>query len=194
MSSEEIDTKTRILEASWQLLEERQGQGVSMSDIARAAGISRQAVYLHFASRTELMIATMNYVDEIKGLNERLKQFNSAKDGFELLEACVDIWGNYIPEIYSMAKAMLMTRDSDEDMAAAWDNGMACLREVCETTITTLEREGKLADGWSAKEATDMLMTMISIANWEQLTVEYSWSQEQYVRWIKTLLTQTLVK
>ncbi len=105
MSSDEIDTKTRILEATWQLLEQHHGQGVNMSDIARAAGISRQAVYLHFASRTDLMIATMNYVDEVKGLDERLNLFNSAKTGIELLEACVDVWGNYIPEIYGLAKA-----------------------------------------------------------------------------------------
>ena len=103
MSSKEIDTKTRILEATWQLLEEHRGQGVNMSDIARAAGISRQAVYLHFTSRTELMIATMNYVDEVKGLDERLNLFNSAKTGIELLDTCVDVWGNYIPEIYGLA-------------------------------------------------------------------------------------------
>lgn len=191
MSSEELDTKTRILEATWKLLEQHRGQGVNMSDIAKAAGISRQAVYLHFASRTELMIATMNYVDEVKELDERLNLFNSAKTGIELIDACVDVWGNYIPEIYGLAKAMLMTRDTDEAMAAAWNNSMNCLREVCRATIDTLESEGKLVTGWSPKEATDMFMTMISINNWEQLTIEYGWSTEQYISWMKTLLKRT---
>ncbi len=193
MSSEEISTKTRILQATWQLLEQHQGQGVNMSDIAKAAGISRQAVYLHFASRTELMIATMNYVDEVKGLNERLNLFNSAKTGIELLEACVDIWGNYIPEIYSLAKPMLMSRDTDEAMAAAWTNSMNCLRDVCQVTIDTLKREGKLIKGWSPKEATDMFMTLISINNWEQLTIESGWTTEQYISWMKRLLKRTFV-
>ena len=62
-------------------MEQRHGLGVSMGDIAKAAGISRQAVYLHFASRTELMIATTNYVDEVKGLNERLNRFKAATTG-----------------------------------------------------------------------------------------------------------------
>jgi len=198
MSSEESDiktsaTKTRILEATWQLLEAHHGQGVKMSDIAKAAGISRQAVYLHFASRTELMIATMNYVDEVKGLNDRLNLFNSAKSGTELLDTCVDVWGNYIPEIYGLAKAMLMTRDTDEAMAAAWNNSMNCLRDVCLSTIDTLEKEDKLAAGWPAKEATDMFMAMISINNWEQLTIEYGWSTDQYISWMKILLKQTFV-
>lgn len=194
MSSDEIDTRTRILEAAWHLLEERRGQGVSMGDIAKEVGISRQAVYLHFASRTELMIATMNYVDEVKGLYERLEKLQSIPSGIELLEACIDIWGNYIPEIYGLAKAMLLTKDSDEAMAAAWNNSMGCLREVCQQTIETLDREGSLASGWSTKEATDMFWTMISISNWEQLTGECGWSTNQYIDWMKSLLKSTFIK
>jgi len=81
MSSNKIDTKTRILEATWLLMEQRRGQGVSMSDIAKQAGISRQALYLHFDSRVELMIATVQYVDQVKGLDERLQQFQQAQSG-----------------------------------------------------------------------------------------------------------------
>ena len=194
MSSEEIDTKTKILEASWRLLEAHQGQGVKMSDIAKEAGISRQAVYLHFASRTELMIATMNYVDEVKGLDARLAQLNNTTSGTELLSACVEVWGNYIPEIYGLAKAMLMTRDTDKDMAAAWNNSMNCLRDVCQNTIEALDKEGKLTEGWSIKEATDMFMATISISQWEQLTIECGWSNEQYVSWTKFLLLRTFVR
>ena len=193
MSSEDIDTRTRILEATWQLLEQHQGQGVKMSDIAKAVGISRQAVYLHFASRTELMIATMNYVDEVKGLYERLNQLQSAQSGAESIDTLVEIWGNYIPEIYGLAKAMLMTKDSDDAMAAAWNNVMGCLRDVCQQTIEMLAQEGKLAAAWSIEQATDMFVTVVSIPNWEQLNKECHWSNEQYINSIKTLLKRTFV-
>jgi AcrR family transcriptional regulator len=193
MSSNEINTRTRILEATWELLEERHGQGVSMSEIARAAGISRQAVYLHFSSRTELMIATTQYVDEAKGLNERLNQLNAATSGIELLEACVDVWGNYIPEIYGIAKALLNIRESDEAAAAAWDGSMGCLRDVCREIIEALDHDGVLASEWSHNEATEMLYTLLSIQNWEQLTLESGWSTAQYVDWMKTLLKRSFV-
>ena len=193
MSSEAADTKTRILEATWQLMEQHRGQGVSMGNIAQAAGISRQALYLHFASRTELVIATVNYVDERKGLAERLSQFHTATSGIELLEACVDVWGNYIPEIYGLAKALMTMRETDEAMAAAWNNSMNCLRDVCREIIEALEREGMLAPDWSRKEAIEMLWTMISINNWEQLTIECGWSTDQYVSGMKTLLKLTFV-
>ncbi len=188
-----IDTRTRILTATWQLMEQHRGQGVHMRDIAEAAGISRQALYLHFASRTELMIATVHYVDEVKGLNERLKQFQAAITGIELLEICIEFWGNYIPEIYGLAKALLSARETDEATAAAWNTSISCLRDVCREIIETLDREGILAPEWSCNEAIEMLWTLISIHNWEQLTIEYGWSTTQYIDRMKMLLKRTFV-
>jgi AcrR family transcriptional regulator len=192
MSSNENNTKTRILEATWHLMEQSRGQ-VSMAEIAKAAGISRQGVYLHFATRTELMIATTLYVDEVKGLNERLKQFQSATTAIELLETCVEVWGNYIPEIYGLAKALMRTRETDEATAAAWNGSMGCLRDVCRETIEALDREGILVPEWPQKEAIEMFCTLISINNWEQLTIEYGWSNDKYISRMKTLLKQTFV-
>ena len=193
MSSHEKNTRTRILEATWKLMEKRQGEGVRMSDIAKAAGISRQAIYLHFESRTELMIATTHYVDEVKGLNERFKVFEDAVSGLELLESSMDVWGNYIPEIYGLAKAFLSTRDTDEATAAAWRESMGCLRGACQQVIEALDREGQLAPEWSPEKAVEMYWTMISIYNWEQLTIECGWSNDQYIDHMKVLLKRTFL-
>lgn len=193
MSSKKIDTRTKILAATWELMEQRQGQGVRMADIAKAAGISRQAVYLHFSSRTALMIATVQYVDEVKGLNERLKAFQTATTGIELLETCIEVWGNYIPEIYGIAKALLETRETDEATAAAWTGCMSCLHDFSRETIDALDRDGVLAPEWSRSEAVEMLWTILSFHNWEQLIIECGWSPSQYTVWMKTLLKRTFV-
>ncbi len=182
MSSTKNETRERILETTWQLMEQQQGQNVHMSHIAKAAGVSRQAVYLHFASRTELMVATIAYVDEVKGLNERLAQLQDAKNGTDLLEKLITVWGNYIPEIYGLAKALLSTRDTDEATAAAWNNSMGCLRDTCQVIIATLDNEGTLLPEWSQKEAADMLYASLSIHNWEGLVVESGWTNAQYVQ------------
>lgn len=194
MSSDEMDTKAQILQAAWQLMEQQPGKNVSMGDIAKAVGISRQAVYLHFTSRTDLLIATTHYVDEIKGLNQRLEKLQSAKTGVALLEMCVEIWGHYIPEIYGIAKALMMTRQVDEAAAAAWDDSMRCLRDVCEEIIDALARENLLAPKWKRDEAVEMLWTMISVNNWEQLTQECGWSTDRYVEMMKIVLNSALVR
>ena len=49
-----VTTRDRILTAARKLLEER-GFDVGMGEIFRRAGISRQAVYLHFTSKTDLL-------------------------------------------------------------------------------------------------------------------------------------------
>lgn len=193
MNRKNTGTKTRILEAAWHLLEERQGKGVRMSDIAKIAGISRQALYLHFPTRTELMIATIFYVDEVKGLNSRLESLKSARTGTELIEASVEIWGNYIPEIYGLAKAFLMTRETDEAASAAWNNIMSCLKDVIKDIVVVLDKEGTLAKAWSVEEAIGIYYSLFSILNWEQLVLEAGWKQDEYISRMKKLLKRTLM-
>jgi len=193
MSSEEKDTRTHILQTTWELLESNPGRSLSMSQIAKASKLSRQALYLHFDSRTELLIATTHYVDEVKELDKRLQKLALAKSGEEMLKVCVDVWGNYIPEIYSVSKALIMTKDNDEAAAAAWTDIMACLIDVCAQIIDTLKKENKLSNHWKLKDATDFFQTMISIQNWEELTSGCGWSQKQYISHVTEVLTAALV-
>jgi len=193
MSSKEKDTRTRILQTTWELLESNPGHSLKMSEIAKASGVSRQALYLHFDSRTELLIATTHYVDDVKGLDQRLQKLQLAKSGEEMLRTCIQIWGNYIPEIYSVSKALMMSKESDEAAAAAWADIMGCLRDVCEQIIQTLDKENKLSPRWSPQLATDFIWTMISIQNWEQLTTECGWKQEQYISNLTVVLTAALL-
>ena len=65
MSRRSSDTRHRILEATIARLESQGGAGVRMADIAKATGISRQAVYLHFATRAELLIAAARHLDAV---------------------------------------------------------------------------------------------------------------------------------
>lgn len=194
MSSKESDTRTRILDATWKVLEDSKGQGVRMSDIAKAAGISRQAVYLHFENRTDLLIATIHHVDEVKELDGRLQVFLDAPSGLAGLDALVDVWGNYIPEIYGIAKALLGVRDTDEAAAAAWADSMGCLRAACEAVVNKLKRDGALAAGWSVGDATEMMLTALSVQTWEQLTGEFGWAQKRYVARTKALLHGALTQ
>ena len=139
------------------------------------------------------MIATTHYVDEVKGLDERLKDFRAAETGVELLETCVEAWGNYIPDIYGLAKALLMARETDEAADAAWNDCMSCLHDACRIIIETLCGENLLASMWTSETAIEMLCTLLSIQMWEQLTADCGWSTLQYVDRMKALLKRTFV-
>ena len=194
MSSKDLKTRTRILDAAVRMLEEHRGRGVRMADIAKAANISRQAVYLHFASRTELLVAATKYLDEILDVDRRLAPSRAAKSGVERLELYIECWGHYVPEIYGVAKALLLVQDTDEAAAAAWKNRMLAMRDGCRAAIDALHSEGNLAPEWTPKRATDSLWTMLLVPNWENLTGECGWSTQQYVRWTKILAKRAFVE
>jgi AcrR family transcriptional regulator len=193
MSSRISETRTRILAAALHLLETGQGTGVRMTDIARRAKLSRQAVYLHFPTRAQLLIATTHYLDELKDTEQRLVPRRTATRGIERLDAFIEAWSAYIPEIYGIAKALLAMSDTDEAAANAWRARMQDVREGCEAAINALHRDNRLAPGQSCDEATDVLWTMLSVRNWEQLTIECGWSQEKYVQTLKAMAQQLFV-
>ena len=193
MSRETNETRTRILDAAWKLLEASRGSGVRMSDIAKAAGISRQAVYLHFPTRAELLIATTRHLDEVKGVDARLAASRNAATGRERLDAFIEAWGDYIPEINGVAKALLAMKDTDEAARLAWADRMEAVRDGCQAAVAALKNDGLLSPRHSVKEATDILWSLLSVQTWEQLTDECGWSQRHYVKSMKGLAKKTLV-
>lgn len=193
MSSHKINTRTRILETTRQLMEQNFGLGVRMSDIAKAASVSRQALYWHFASRTELIVATVQYVDEMHGLDQQLAHAGTIINGIALLERYVEIWGKHVPEIYGLGKALLATRDTDEAAAAAWDDRMGLLQVGCQAIVAALAHDGVLTNQWPQSVATELCYTLLSLRNWEQLTIAYGWTTTQYIDRMQTLLKRVLI-
>ena len=194
MSSKNIPTRERILKSTLSLLEDGGGSAVRMSDIAKAAKISRQALYLHFPTRAELLVATTRYLDDVHGIEETLVKSRTATSGLERLREWVEAWGNHIPVIYGVAKALLAMKDSDEEAAAAWADRMGAVRHGCAAAVAALAADGKLTDALSQTEATDLLWTLQSVRNWEQLRHECGWSQERYIQTLQVLAMQALVK
>ncbi len=174
-------------------MEERCGQGVRMSDIARFAGVSRQALYLHFDSRLKLMVATTQHVDQVLGLDDRLQYVVEAPDGGSALTRFVDLWGRYIPEIYGLAKALLASLATDNDAKEAWSTCMSCLRDGCDSIIHQLMSEDRISEQWTAQTASDWMFSMLSIEQWEQLTIESKWSIDAYVDRMTWSLKQSLL-
>ncbi len=193
MSSAIPDTRSKILEATWRLMEEQPGHGVRMSDIAKAVGISRQAVYLHFPARADLLIATTRYVDDVLDVDARLEPLRNAATGVEKLNLFISLWGEHVQQIYGVARALLAMRDTDEAAAAAWDERMGAVRDGCKSVIEALHRDRALVESWKVESATDLLWVMLSVRTWEQLTMERGWTQEDYVRRLQRQAQLTFV-
>ncbi len=193
MSSDSNPTRVRILKSAWALLEAGGGGAVRMSDIAKAAGVSRQAVYLHFPNRADLLVATTRYIDGVHDIDGRLVRSRIAGSGRERLASWVEAWGNYIPLVYGVLKALMAMKDSDAEALAAWNDRMQAVREGCAAAVAALQADGALAEGFSAEEATDVLWAMLSVRTWEQLCQECGWDQARYVTAMQHMTEQILV-
>ncbi len=192
MSREPTNTRFRILEVTWNLLENGD-KAVRMSDIAKAAGISRQALYLHFPNRAELLVATTRHIDAVKNVDERLAQSRSSTSGIERLYAFIEGWGSYIPEIHGMSVALRAMYDTDKEAAAAWDDRMQAVKHGCEAAIQAISDDGYLTKELTKAAATDLLWTLLSVENWERLVRECGWSQSVYEQTLKKTAEATLI-
>jgi AcrR family transcriptional regulator len=192
MSSGDPQTRQRILQATRELVEQSRGQSARLEDIAQRAGVSRQAIYLHFGSRVGLLVATVQYVDQTTGFFERTQHVRDAESGLAALHLFIAFWADYVPNIFDLAKVLLTARATDPAAAAAWADRMNGLWNVCHHLTSWIERDGLLAPQWTAETAADMLWMVISIQAWENLVVEKGWSKANYIERLQHMLRRAL--
>jgi len=197
MSRKTEQTRDRILSATVDLLVTGRPADVRMADIAKRAGITRQALYLHFPNRAALLIAATKYVDELRDIDDLLAPSRNATGGRERLERYIEAWGNYIPEVYGIAKGLINVYDTDEAAAAAWDDRLLAIRQGCEAAVKALRKDKLLAPGAtgtvSVKESTDVLCGLLSVELWEHWVQRCGWSQGKYIKQIQTLAARALI-
>ena len=186
------ETNTRILDCTWNLLESGDKK-VRMTDIAKAVGISRQALYLHFPTRAELLIATTRHIDSVKNVDARLAESRAATSGRKRLASFIKAWGGYIPEIHGLSVALRSMRDNDAEAEAAWNDRMRAVRHGCAAAVAALAADKILRPDLNEEVATNLLWTLLSVENWERLVRDCGWSQEEYESQIKRLSEAALL-
>jgi AcrR family transcriptional regulator len=160
-----------------------------MAQIARAARLSRQAVYLHFADRAELMAALARHVHESLGLPAAIQRMMAdAPTGLGLLEADISMQVRFNPAVWAVARAVDAVRRTDAAAARAWQERLESRLDRCRVIVSRLQAEGSLRPGLAPSIAADLLWTMTSLRMWEDLVLERGWSPEQYQRYVTEVL------
>ena len=193
VSSGRPETRIAILNAARRLLEERRSPDVELEEIAREAGVSRQAIYLHFGNRTGLLLAVGEHVDETERLAEAARDVHSARTGAEELDAFVRLQADYTPRIAAIAKVFDEGRRRDPALAAGWEDRMQQRHAACTRIVKRLREEGSLAPGWTVADAADMLWELTSIRTWEDLVRDRDWSKQRYTKLIRHTARRTFL-
>src|SRR6266542_3256729 len=111
--------RNAILDAARRLFESKDFIAVTLDEVARKAGVSRQAVYVNFGSRAGLLVALVGYVDEIGGLQVKIAKVLDSPTALGALEALVDFRARYAPSIFRLATHVDAARRFDADAEAA---------------------------------------------------------------------------
>jgi AcrR family transcriptional regulator len=173
-------TRTRILDTAWRLARERGLAAVTVAEIAAAAGVSRQLVYVHFSNRAGLLVAMTRHQDARSGFRDRAL----ATRGLEpvaALEALVRAWHDYVPEILAVAQELEAALLTGAEAAAAWRDRMGELREAFRAAVERIDAAGALAPGWSVDAAADWVWARCQPSDRVHLVAERGWDEGIYV-------------
>jgi AcrR family transcriptional regulator len=186
----DVDTKARILDAVWRLVTRRGRADLTMGDIARAVGLSRQAVYLHFPNRAALLVAAVRHFDEQHG-DVAARERRRALPPVESFEAGIRAWLAYLPQVLSVAGALEAAAMVGDEGADAWHDRMRYLREGQRYYVARLAEHGLLADGWTVDEALDWMWARTHPSVWRHLVVEQGWDRDRFVdRVVRSLVAE----
>jgi AcrR family transcriptional regulator len=180
MSSTKAETRLAILAAARRLLEERGYFGVGLEDIAADAGVSRQAIYLHFGSKANLLLELARHIDESQGLPALIGQFRTAPTSLEAMDRLIHVLATYGPKVLRIALVMDGARQSDDDALAAWRDRMMSRLGGMRWVIEWIHRDGLLAPRWTVEDAAEWWWALSSPQVQELLTEVRSWSAPQY--------------
>ena len=184
-------TVEALLTATRAIIEGDGFESLTMAAVAERAGVTRRAVYLHFAGRAELLAELLRHLGQAEELGVSLQRVWDSPDSL----AALNEWARHLarahPRIMPIARAVDQVRRVDPDAAAMRAEIMRRWRLGCRRLMTWLDDEGHLAAPWTVDSAADMLWALMSWDVLEGLLVESGWSRDQYAEHMALLFRST---
>lgn len=194
MSTKRDETRGRLLDAARRLLVDRGYHGVTIDEIAKAARVSRQAVYAyHFGSKSEFLIALLDHVDTVEGIAELLRPSDAAASGIDALREAVAANAEFERRVNDVATVLEAARRTDDAAAVAWTDRMARKRSGIGRLVSRLADEGDLRPGWTTDDAADFAYALLSSQVFDVLVSERGWSVDEYAARIWRALALAIV-
>lgn len=184
-------TRASLLAAARTILDEKGFEALTTTAVADRAGVTRRAVYLHFASRSELIGALFDHVAATEGLEQSMRKVRQAPDALNALDEWAAHLAHYHPRVLAVDRAMQRVWHTDADAAAHRNRVVAEKLSNCQELATRLAEEGHLASGWSITSASDMLYALISSDMIEALLIDRRWSKERLAAHLALLFRST---
>jgi AcrR family transcriptional regulator len=178
------ETRNGILEAAWHLMVEQHRLGAGLAEIAAAAGVSRQTLYLAFGSRAGVLVAMARHQDTQYEQVPRMQQIAGTGRDLLALHAFVDAWLDYLPVVYPVAIQLETGSLFDPDANAAWQDRIFSqgVRTGLDRILGQMAADGGLLSGHDPSRLADACLALLVPSAWRYLVVERGWTAEAFAR------------
>jgi AcrR family transcriptional regulator len=165
---------------------------LTMAAVGKAAGVSRQTVYVQFGTRAGLLVEMVRERDATNPRKEQLTAALEEPDPVEALAALARVLAAWWEDIHPIAQALFAAALIDNAARAAWQDRMEHLRGLTGQVVERLDASGLLAPSWNVADATDWLAGQLNPLGWV-LFVEAGWSQRLYEKRMTEVVQRVLV-
>ena len=179
------ERKALILQAAEEVLMEKGYHETSIDEIAARVGIAKGTVYLHFASKEDLVIAL--FAQDL----EKFQQLVGSTVASELtarakMEVILHVlYGSFFSKRYQL----LYSLSNSADLRRIFVEKKGCMREMWEqisALITILLEEGKAAGEFDTTIPTSVMLSaffsLLSPKSYDRLMIEGQMSQKEVSR------------
>ena len=191
-STKSVDTKTAILDAARELFEAEGYVAVGLEAVAKKAGVSRQAIYLHFDSKAALLEALHLRINELD-VAPAMDKVWVAPDALTALDVFVAGTTVAIGKIIRIFIALDTARRFAPEAQETWRSPATGRYAECLRLTTWLQRDGVLARGVSARDGADIVWSITNVRCYESLVVDRGWSPRRWSNWVRATLHAQLL-
>ena len=188
----ELAVRARILREAWAMIEAGRIGDLTMAAVGKAAGVSRQTVYVQFGTRAGLLVQMVRERDATNPRQEQLAAALEEPDPIDALIAVTRVLAAWWQDINPIAQALYGAALTDDAARAAWEDRMTHLNELAEQVVQRLDTAGVLAPGWDVAHASDWLANQLNPLGWVLLT-DAGWSQRTYEERMTAVVGTVLV-
>ena len=193
MSSRTERTQQAIVEAAARLWQERGLHATGLKEIAAAAGVTRRTIYLHFGSKSALLLAVVDQAERDAGLPELAARLREAHTPEEVLERLADIQVQYVPRIYESIRLVHAARREEPAADEVWNGRMRRRRATLRLLASLIKEQGRLDPSLTLDDAVMLMWVLTSPHMYEYLVVDGGWSVKHYRGHVVRLLRQGLL-
>jgi AcrR family transcriptional regulator len=180
------ETRSQILEAARAIFEEFGYYDAGLGAVAKKAGVSRQAIYLHFPSKAELLTALHLHIfaTDVVPAIERHPD-TDAMTALDALDAMIAVDVEVISKVWQIHEALQIARRQHPEVEETLrPRDEERYRELLDRG-RRLKRDGALPRNFRVGTLADMLWGLVNVGTYRGLVIERGWSLEQYRRWVR---------